>query len=105
MEKIEVYIRPSSIFAFHQVMMDAGVEGVTMWETKGTGRQLDEDLDRKMFRGSELKEEYISRIRIETVVKEDIKQKVIHALQERGKKGDLGTIKIFVTPVLEFYSL
>ena len=107
MVKIEVYVRPSSLMEFHKVMTQAGIKGATMWETKGTGRDLSENIETKMFRGSELKAEYISRVRIETVVSDEDKSKIIHALQEliKSTTEDLGKLKIFVTPVLESYSL
>lgn len=107
MVKIEAYVRPSSLIEFHKVLTEAGIKGATMWETKGTGRDLDESLEKKMFRGAELKAEYISRVRIETVVADEDKSKIIHALQDliKSSSEDLGKLKIFVTPVLESYSL
>ena len=106
MVKIEVYVRPSSVLKFHEVMRGAGIKGMTMWETKGTGRDLDEELDQKMFRGMEIKKEFISRVRIETVCDEEAKTKVIHALQELVKSDyEIGKLKVFVSPVLESFSL
>ena len=105
MVKIEAYVRPSSAIEFHQAMTEAGVSGVTMWETKGTGRDLDEDLGKKMFRGSEIKSQFISRVRIETIVEDNTKPAVIEALKELAKTKDLGKLKIFVSPISESFSL
>ena len=101
MLKIEAYIRPSSLPDFHKALTDAGVKGITAWETRGVGHEFNETAKREVFRGAELKRQYIQRVHLETVIKDSEKDIVIKALSDVAESGDLGTVKIFVTPVLE----
>jgi len=101
MLKIEAYIRPSSLPDFHRALTQAGVKGVTVWETRGVGHEYDETAKREVFRGAELKRHYIQRVHLETVIGDADKDAVIKALSDVAESGDLGTVKIFVTPVLE----
>ena len=101
MLKIEAYIRPSSLPYFHAALTEAGVSGISVWETRGIGREYSEGAKRGVFRGAELKQEYIRRVRIDTVVEDDQKEAVLAALKDTASKGDLGTLQIFVLPVAE----
>ena len=101
MLRIEAYIRPSSLPAFHAALIEAGAKGVTVWQTKGIGQQYHEQSKREVFRGAEVKESYIDRVRIDTVVEDDQKDTVIAALTRAAENKDLGTLQAFVTPVLE----
>ena len=55
----------------------------------------------KLQGGAELKQLYIERIRIETVIEDDQKDAVLACLKSTAEKGDLGTLKAFVTPVVD----
>jgi nitrogen regulatory protein PII len=101
MLRIEAYIRPSSLPVFHAVLIEAGAKGISVWQTKGIGQQYHEAQKPEVFRGAEVKKSYIDRVRIETVVDDDRKEAVIGALTRVAEGGDLGTLQLFVTPVLE----
>jgi nitrogen regulatory protein PII len=101
MLRIEAYVRPSSLPAFHAALVAAGAEGITVWQTKGIGLEYRESAERQVFRGAEVRDHYIDRIRIDTVVEDASKDAVIDALKSAAGAGDRGTVKIFVTPVLE----
>ena len=101
MLRIEAYIRPSSLPVFHAALVAAGAGGITVWQTKGIGLEYREAVERKVFRGAEVRDHYIDRIRIDTVVEDSSKDAVVGALESAAGSGDLGTVKIFVTPVLE----
>ncbi len=101
MIKIEAFIRPSSLPAFHKALTAAGVKGISAWESRGVGHEYNETAKKEVFRGAELKREYIQRLRLETVIDDADKTAVLAALTEVAEGGDFGTVKVFVTPVLE----
>ena len=101
MLKIEAYIRPSSLPAFHAALIEAGAEGITVWQTKGIGQQYHEAQKPEIFRGVEVRDSYIDRVRIDTVVADDQKEAVLGALTRAAEGKNLGTLQVFVTPVLE----
>ncbi len=99
MLKIEAYVRPSSLPAFHAALMTAGVKGLTVWETRGIGQE--HETKPKRFRGAEIKQVYIQRVRIDMVVEDAEKDGVIKAITDLASSSPLGTVRLFVTPVLE----
>ena len=101
MLRIEAYIRPSSLPMFHAALIQAGARGITVWQTKGIGAKYHETQTPETFRGAVIKESYIDRVRIDTVVEDDQKDAVIKALTGEAESKDLGTLQVFVTPVLE----
>ena len=101
MLRIELYIRPSSFHLFHEALLGAGVKGVSIWQTKGVGHEYHETAQREIYRGAELKESYIDRVRIDTVIEDGQKDSVLKALTTLASENDVGTLRIFVTPILE----
>ncbi len=101
MLKIEAYIRPSSLPLFHAALVEVGVKGITVWQTKGIGQQYREEQKPEMFRGAEVKEIYIDRVRLDTIIEDDQKDPVIGALTRAAEGKSSGTLQIFITPVLE----
>jgi nitrogen regulatory protein P-II 1 len=101
MLKMEAYIRPSSLRLFHAALVAAGAKGITVWQTKGIGKQYHETDTPEIYRGAEVKEAYIDRVRIDMVIEDDQKDALIAAFEKTtdGKKS--GTVQIFVTPILE----
>ncbi len=101
MLRIEAYIRPSSLPAFHAALVAAGVKGVTVWQTKGIGQSFQDATKQQMYRGAAVREVYIDRVRLDTVIEDDQKDTVIEALKATSDGKNLGTVQIFVSPVLE----
>ena len=101
MLKIEAYIRPSSLPAFHATLVEAGVKGITVWQTKGIGHQYHEAEKPEIFRGAVVRDNYIDRVRIDTVIEDDQRDAVVGALTRAAEGKKLGTLQLFVTPVLE----
>jgi nitrogen regulatory protein P-II 1 len=101
MLRIEAYIRPSSLPVFHAALVAAGVQGVTVWQTKGIGQQFHKADKPQMYRGAQVKDIYIDRVRIDTIIEDAQKDAVIQALTQTGEGKNLGTVQVFVSPVLE----
>jgi nitrogen regulatory protein P-II 1 len=102
MYKIEVYIRPASLELVSDVFKKAGVKGISFWKTHGLGYEWENSQKTpEMFRGAVVKNEYIERLRIDTIIEEKQKDDVIKMLKELSNKGDFGNIRIFVMPVGE----
>jgi nitrogen regulatory protein P-II 1 len=101
MLKIEAYIRPSSLRLFHGALVAAGAKGITVWQTKGIGKQYHETDTPEIYRGAEVKEAYIDRVRIDVVIEDDQKDALIAAFEEASDDKKSGTVQLFITPVLE----
>ena len=101
MLKIEAYVRPSSLRVFHAALVAAGAKGITVWQTKGIGKQYHEAEMPEIYRGAEVKEAYIDRVRIDMVIEEDQKDDLIAAFEKASDGKSSGTVQLFVTPVLE----
>jgi len=101
MLKVEAYIRPSSLPAFHAALIRSGVQGITVWQTKGIGKQYHEARQPKMYRGAVVRESYIDRVRIDTIIEDEQKDVVVAALTGAAESGERGTLQVFLTPVLE----
>lgn len=105
MKKIEAYIRPSSLTVYHKALIDAGAKGITVWQTKGIGATYHEDNKTVVFRGTEVKKNYIDRVRVEIVVEDDNLENIIACLKETAKNPSSGTLQVFVIPVLESFRI
>jgi nitrogen regulatory protein P-II 1 len=98
MNKIEAIIQPSQLTAVKDALVEAGVEGMTITEVEGFGRQKGHYLS---FRGAKYTIEFLSKLRIETVVPEDMTEQVVALIARTARTGSIGDGKIFVSPVSE----
>ncbi|HUP05449.1 MAG TPA: P-II family nitrogen regulator [Bryobacteraceae bacterium] len=98
MVKIEVVIQPSKLEAAREALQNIGVDGMTVIEARGHGRQRGH---KEIYRGREYDVDLLRKIKIEMVMPDDRKDEVTHALVEAVRTGAIGDGKIFVWPVLE----
>ena len=98
MKLIKAIIKPFKLEEAKDALAEIGVEGMTVSEVKGFGRQKG---DTEIYRGSEYTVDFLPKVKLETVVGDDIVDKVIDAISEAGKTGKIGDGKIFVLPVDE----
>ena len=96
MKKIEAIIKPFKLDDVKEALNDIGIQGMTITEVKGYGRQKGH---KEIYRGAEYVVDFIPKIKIEIVVDSGIVDKVISAIRESANTGKLGDGKIFVTPV------
>ena len=96
MKKIEAVIKPFRLDEVKDALNAVGVQGMTIIETKGFGRQKGHT---ELYRGAEYVVDFIPKIKIEIVVADAIVNDVISAIQESARTGKIGDGKIFVSPV------
>ena len=98
MKKIEAVIKPLRTEAVKEALAEAGVEGMTVSEVKGFGRQKGHS---EIYRGSEYTVDFLPKVKFEVVVTADRAQRAVDAIVRAAKTGKIGDGKVFVTDVEE----
>ena len=98
MKKIEAVIKPFKLDEVKEALQDIGVQGMTVLEAKGYGRQKGHS---ELYRGAEYVVDFLPKIKLEVIVGDDLVPAVIEAIQVAARTGKIGDGKIFVTDVLE----
>ena len=97
MKKIEAIIKPFKLEEVKEALVEAGIEGMTVSEVKGYGRQQGHS---ELYRGAEYVVEFIPKIKIEIIVStQEYAQIAIKAIAESAKTGKIGDGKIFVSSI------
>ena len=98
MKLVTAIIKPFKLEAVKEALTNAGVEGMTVTEVKGFGRQKGHT---EIYRGSEYTVDFLPKAKIEIAVPDEMKDKVVAAIANAAKTGKIGDGKIFVTPLDE----
>lgn len=98
MKKIEAIIKPFKLDDLKQVLQELGIKGMTVTEVKGFGRQKGHT---ELYRGAEYVVDFLPKVKIEVVVKDDIVQRAVEAIAGAAKTGQIGDGKIFVSSLEE----
>jgi nitrogen regulatory protein P-II 1 len=98
MKKIEAIIKPYKIDEVKQALADTGIEGMTVSEVKGFGRQKGHT---ELYRGAEYVIEFLPKVKLEILVRDDKVAQVVDTITTAGRTGQIGDGKIFVIPVSE----
>ena len=94
MKKIEAIIKPFKLEDVKEALIEVGIEGMTVSEVKGYGRQQGHS---ELYRGAEYVVEFIPKVKIEIVVSnDDYANKAIEAITTAAKTGKIGDGKIFI---------
>lgn len=96
MKLVTAIIKPFKLDEVRSALTDVGVEGMTVTEVKGYGRQKGHT---EIYRGTEYAINFVPKIKLEMVVKSDDLQKAIDAIAAAAKTGQIGDGKVFVSPV------
>jgi nitrogen regulatory protein P-II 1 len=96
MKKIEAIIKPFKLDDVREALSEIGVTGMTVTEVKGFGRQKGHT---ELYRGAEYVVDFLPKVKLEAVVKEDQVERVIEAITSAARTGKIGDGKIFVYPV------
>lgn len=94
MKKIEAIIKPFKLDAVKNALNEIGVQGMTVYDVKGFGRQKGFS---EIYRGAEYDIAFIPKIKLEVVVTEDLLEKAVETIRENALTGKIGDGKIFVT--------
>ncbi len=98
MKKIEAIIKPFKLSDVKDALQEAGVQGMSVTEVKGFGRQKGHT---EIYRGSEYTVDFLPKTKIETIVRDDQVQAAIDTIVKAARTGKIGDGKIFVIPVEE----
>ena len=98
MKKIEAIIKPFKLEEVKDALTEIGVEGMTVTEVKGFGRQKGHT---EIYRGSEYTVDFLPKIKIEVVLTDDLVARATEAIIKAAKTGKIGDGKIFVMSIDE----
>ena len=96
MKKIEAVVRHFKLEEVKEALIEAGVQGMTVTEVRGFGRQKGH---KEQYRGAEYSVDFLPKVKLEVIVAEDQAKPVIEAIVRTARTGQIGDGKIFVMPV------
>ncbi len=96
MKKIEAIIKPFKLEDVKEALVAVGVEGITVTEVKGFGRQKGHT---EIYRGSEYAVDFLPKLKLETVLADDAVEAAVDVILKTAKTGKIGDGKIFVLPI------
>jgi nitrogen regulatory protein P-II 2 len=96
MKLVTAIIKPFKLDDVREALSEIGVQGITVTEVKGFGRQKGHT---ELYRGAEYVVDFLPKVRIEAVVKADMADKVIEAISKAANTGKIGDGKIFVSSI------
>ena len=98
MKKVEAIIKPFKLEDVKEALNELGVEGMTVTEVKGFGRQKGH---KEIYRGAEYVVDFLPKIKIEIVLEDARVDQVVEVIQRTAHTGKIGDGKIFISPILE----
>ena len=98
MKKIEAVIKPFKLDEVKEALQDAGVQGMTVLEAKGYGRQKGHT---ELYRGAEYVVDFLPKIKIEVVVDDGQLAGALEAIQNAARTGRIGDGKIFISEITD----
>jgi nitrogen regulatory protein P-II 1 len=98
MQKIEAIIQPSKLDAVKEALIEIGVEGITILEARGHGRQKGHT---EFYRGREYAVDVLPKIKLEVVVTDAVAERAVQAILATARTGRIGDGKIFLSRIDE----
>ncbi len=98
MKKIEAIIKPFKLDEVKEALQELGVQGMTVVEAKGYGRQKGQT---ELYRGAEYVVDFLPKIKIEIVIADDQLERAVEAIAGAARTGRIGDGKIFVSEILD----
>ncbi len=96
MKKIEAIIKPFKMEDVKEALSEIGIEGMTVSEVKGFGRQKGHT---EIYRGSEYTVDFLPKVKFEIVIADDRVQRAVDAIVQSAKTGKIGDGKVFILPI------
>jgi nitrogen regulatory protein P-II 1 len=94
--KIEAVIQPDKLEEVKEALLKAGIVGMTVTEVRGFGRQKGQTT---LYGGAKYTAQFLNKIKIETVVSDEMTDEAVAVIVQAARKGDIGDGKVFVLPV------
>jgi nitrogen regulatory protein P-II 1 len=98
MKKIEAIIKPFKLDEVKEALQEVGVQGITVTEAKGFGRQKGHT---ELYRGAEYVVDFLPKVKIEIVLTDDQVERAVEAIQRAARTGRIGDGKIFISSIDE----
>ena len=98
MKKIEAIIKPFKLDEVKEALHDVGIQGITVLEAKGFGRQKGHT---ELYRGAEYVVDFLPKVKIEVVIDGTMTDRVVEAIQNAAQTGRIGDGKIFISTIDE----
>lgn len=98
MKKIEAIIKPFKLDEVKEALQEVGVQGITVIEAKGFGRQKGHT---ELYRGAEYVVDFLPKVKLEIVVADHVAEKAVEAIKNAAQTGRIGDGKIFVSSIEE----
>ena len=96
MKKLEAIIKPFKLEEVKEALAELGIEGMTVTEVKGFGRQKGHT---EIYRGSEYTVDFLPKVKVEVVMADDMVDRAVNVVVAAAKTGKIGDGKVFVLPV------
>lgn len=96
MKKIEAIIKPFKLDEVKEALQEVGLQGITITETKGFGRQKGHT---ELYRGAEYVVDFLPKIKIEIVLEDHMVERTVEAIINAAHTGRIGDGKIFIYPI------
>lgn len=96
MKMVSAVIKPFKLDDVREALSEIGVQGITVTEVKGFGRQKGHT---ELYRGAEYVVDFLPKVRVDAAVSDEIVEQVVEAISNAAQTGKIGDGKIFVTPV------
>jgi nitrogen regulatory protein P-II 1 len=96
MKKIEAIIKPFKLDEVKEALQEVGLQGITITETKGFGRQKGHT---ELYRGAEYVVDFLPKIKIEIVIEDHLVDRTVEAIINAARTGRIGDGKIFISTV------
>jgi nitrogen regulatory protein P-II 1 len=97
-KKVEAIIKPFKLDDVKEALQELGLQGMTVTEVKGYGRQKGHT---ELYRGAEYVVDFLPKLKIEMVIKDEMLDGVLEAIQEAARTGRIGDGKIFVSDIAQ----
>jgi nitrogen regulatory protein P-II 1 len=98
MLKIEAVIQPAKLDPVKEALIEAGIEGITILEARGHGRQKGHT---EFYRGREYTIDLLPKVKLEIIVNDALRDKVVQAILRAARTGHIGDGKIFISRIEE----
>ena len=98
MKKVEAIIKPFKLDEIKEALQDVGLQGITVVEAKGFGRQKGHT---ELYRGAEYRVDFLPKVKIELVIEDQQLDAAVEAIQKAAHTGRIGDGKIFISSIEE----